>query len=201
MLQFGGRHPGEIVDVPFAEVAHHRGAAGRRQHRRHPFAQPAQRHRRPRVAGIEDHRQFVANAFGEAGREAAGVDADHQTPRAVDGGRREIAASGLAGIVHQGSDGVGRAADGGIDGGIIGRGEDQEGSLDVGRLVAALEPAAAAGLRELGDAGRRGRAHHRHVGVGVEQTAQLALGDRAAAHDERPPPAQVQDDRIHPDIV
>jgi len=53
VLQFARRHAGEIVDIPFAKVLHHRCPLGKGNDGGDPFAQRAERGRRASVAGVE----------------------------------------------------------------------------------------------------------------------------------------------------
>ena len=57
----------------FAEMLHHRCPLGKRNDGLHAFAQGAQRRGRACVAAIEEDRQLIPDAFGEARRKAGRI--------------------------------------------------------------------------------------------------------------------------------
>lgn len=135
-------------------------------------------HRHP--ARVELGAEVVADAGGEGGC-AAGGDGDDEVFVSECGGGGEVAFGGLGGVgaVDEEIEAVGVVNDGGIDGGVVGGGEDELGAVEVVGVVDAgdaLEVCRDGVAKFGGDDSDVGRA-------GVEEASGLARGDGAAADD------------------
>jgi hypothetical protein len=105
-----------------------------------PFAQRPEGRGRAGVTSVELDRQLVADPLGERRREAGGVDRDGQWSRAMDRGGREVAPFARRGIVDEDARRARRGDDRRVRFIVVGRGERQEGAVEIAGFEASRRP-------------------------------------------------------------
>src|SRR3954452_8286693 len=124
------------------------------------------------------------HALRQRGRRAGGRDRDRERAGSKDGRQDEVAQRRHVHDVDEHRALLGVVVHADVDVGVVGRGDDHEGPLEVARVVLAPLPADRALPRELLQLGDRVGRDERHVAVAGEQALDLLQADLAATDDE-----------------